>query len=538
MLPLSTGATSREVRKRSGHRRTPSDLQDAEDDIGSGGLLSNELEEQDDQGDKFAQPAPGAYSVGAPANKAAGGLPLGDVAVMAARAKIVFNVHIHNQSDEDTAFARDQTRTSKSGRTTYKSAEFQSGLKRVFGVFLPKNVGDLGGVMDPYALLLLLVLCLASVGIGVYRTVEAFTTPGTSLWMACAFTALPLCWAINGAIAPYLFIHYCFSGGKSFKRAASFLRFLQTILSIGSIIFLWIGKPVDIPVGAALQQGVSFLSQQVAIGKSQSDIVTLGSGANSKLLDVTGGFFPSGSDPVKYSVGIAHTTTMLAWGLTEFKQGFDSSGGRATTHQAAEVVAAGADFLAKAIASTDPNNPMFVARVGDPEKYITAGVTPTSVMGMESSQLLPVAGAAGGANNTKYKVWSDPTSELNAALKTGRPAVVITYDTPGVDAVASAAAALAAASIAVQGTPYADRAAEYKNKAAFLYQFAKNQITKAQKAAAISVQTKVKGLTSAFDPAQLSYCAGGRCSYNVEVEQQVLLVEKDSAGEAGTERYE
>jgi len=51
---------------------------------------------------------------------------------------------------------------------------------------------------------------------------------------------------------------------------------------------------------------------------------------------------------------------------------------------------------------------MFVARVGDPERYITAGVTPTSVMGMDSTQLLPVAGAAGAGNNTKYKIWADP----------------------------------------------------------------------------------------------------------------------------------
>jgi len=175
----------------------------------------------------------------------------------------------------------------------------------------------------------------------------------------------------------------------------------------------------------ALQQGLGFLSQQVAIGKSTSDVVALGSGASSRLVDVTGGFFPSGSDPVKYSVGIAHTTAMLAWGLTEFKQGFDSSGRR---HQATEVVAAGADYLVKAIVSADPNNPMFVARVGDPERYITAGVTPTSAMGMENTQLLPSAGAR---NNTKYKIWADPAAEVGAALQTGRPAVVVTYDTPG-----------------------------------------------------------------------------------------------------------
>jgi len=108
----------------------------------------------------------------------------------------------------------------------------------------------------------------------------------------------------------------------------------------------------------------------------------------------------------------------------------------------------------------------------------------------------------------------------------------------GVDAVASAAAALAAASIAVRGTPYAGRASEYQTKAAFLYQFAKKQITKAQNAAALSKQPRVIGLSSAFDPAQLSYCAGGKCSFSVEVEQQVLLVEKDSAAEAGGERWD
>jgi len=42
------------------------------EDVGEEGLLSNDLDEQDDHGDKFAPPAPGAYSVGAPANRAAG----------------------------------------------------------------------------------------------------------------------------------------------------------------------------------------------------------------------------------------------------------------------------------------------------------------------------------------------------------------------------------------------------------------------------------------------------------------------------------
>ena len=61
------------------------------------------------------------------------------------------------------------------------------------------------------------------------------------------------------------------------------------------------------------------MAQQVNYARNISDAI------NIKAMDVTGGYFPTGADPVKYSPAIAYSTAMLSWGLTQFDQGFKDS---------------------------------------------------------------------------------------------------------------------------------------------------------------------------------------------------------------------
>lgn len=74
----------------------------------------------------------------------------------------------------------------------------------------------------------------------------------------------------------------------------------------------------------ALSTGARFMSQQVNIAKNIPDAALL---ASNNVLDfkATPGYFPSGSDPVKYAPAIAYTTSMLSWGLVQFGQGFKYS---------------------------------------------------------------------------------------------------------------------------------------------------------------------------------------------------------------------
>jgi hypothetical protein len=76
---------------------------------------------------------------------------------------------------------------------------------------------------------------------------------------------------------------------------------------------------------AALKTSARFMPQQVDIAKDIPDAALIGN----KMVDFKAapGYFPTGSDPVKYAPAIAYTTAMLSWGLTQFDQGFkvDSS---------------------------------------------------------------------------------------------------------------------------------------------------------------------------------------------------------------------
>ena len=155
------------------------------------------------------------------------------------------NVHVHIPE------MRKMTKL-PSGRMSYKSDDKRSGLKRFFKVFSPKNVGDLGGVLDPTALVILLMICLASVGMAMYNVIVALVDGYNfaDIKLAAFYLGMPLSWSLSAAVAPYLFVHYCFSAGKSFTRAAATLRFFQNILAVAALAFLWLGLPPEVDVSA------------------------------------------------------------------------------------------------------------------------------------------------------------------------------------------------------------------------------------------------------------------------------------------------
>jgi hypothetical protein len=155
------------------------------------------------------------------------------------------NVHVHIPE------MRKLTRL-PSGRASYKSDDKRSGLGRFFKVFSPKNVGDLGGVLDPTALIILLTICLTSVGLALYNLIDALVDgyQFDDIKLAAFYLGMPLSWSLSAAVAPYLFVHYCFSAGKSFGRAAGTLRFFQNILALAALAFLWLGLPPETDVSA------------------------------------------------------------------------------------------------------------------------------------------------------------------------------------------------------------------------------------------------------------------------------------------------
>lgn len=78
------------------------------------------------------------------------------------------------------------------------------------------------------------------------------------------WVALPVLWACLNAVAPYLFIHYCFSGGKSFQTAATLTRILSRLLTVAALglVFFTLPKWYDVP--GALNMSVDFMSRNRA----------------------------------------------------------------------------------------------------------------------------------------------------------------------------------------------------------------------------------------------------------------------------------
>jgi hypothetical protein len=80
------------------------------------------------------------------------------------------------------------------------------------------------------------------------------------------YITIPLCWAIYNFVAPYLFVHYCFSQGASLRRACRALRLLGNACFITAVVLVWFSMPLEFNVETALAKGLAFLSRQRADG--------------------------------------------------------------------------------------------------------------------------------------------------------------------------------------------------------------------------------------------------------------------------------
>lgn len=108
--------------------------------------------------------------------------------------------------------------------------------QRFKAVFAFQNIGDLGGVLDPVFIILLLLFCLATVGLGAYKMAADKPGPGQiRLGFFSPYLGLPMLWSLYNAIPCYLFLHYCFTSGPTFERACSALRLLGTCMVAGGL---------------------------------------------------------------------------------------------------------------------------------------------------------------------------------------------------------------------------------------------------------------------------------------------------------------
>lgn len=135
-------------------------------------------------------------------------------------------------------------------------------------------------------------------------------------------------------------------------------------------------------------------------------------------IDLTGGYYDAG-DHVKFGFPMAASTTMLTWGVLEYRDAYAKSG---QLDEALDAIKWATDYFLKAHISDGQTTQAFYGQVGDPK--------------------------------LDHAYWGSPEHQ-----NIERPAYKIDPANPGSDLAAETAAALAAASIAFRATDpaYADR---------------------------------------------------------------------------------
>ncbi|KAJ9523924.1 hypothetical protein QJQ45_022417 [Haematococcus lacustris] len=424
-----------------------------------------------------------------------------------------------------------------------KPGERLARFKTVMASFKPANVQDFGKMFDPLALLILWLLCLVISLVGMWelsQTVQRNTLTSFALnspLYGNPYLMIAICWSFYNSIAPYCFLHYCFSAGKTFKFMTKLLPGVSTVVLLGSIILLWMLIPSEFDVQAPLTMSLqTFLPNQVMrdtnmavmlvsgvaaaplslpalLGRGPTDplpfitTTAMNSTAGRHLLqsevpdlvskvNLLGGLTP-GVDPVKYAQPSAYTLTMLAWSLLQFPQGFTAQQAAAAKQTIRQVLfdgcrfilcvvmlslrRLGADYLMRCnLNPADPRNPVYVAQLGDPSRYV-----------LDSHPgYFPAA---------EGKVWTHTTQDPALTGDLPRPAWVLTRENPGADLLSGVAAALSAASLVLKDD--ADWASLALTHARYLYTF---------------------GTSQSLDPKPA--CATLPCTTDIEVEEQVTAV--------------
>lgn len=165
-------------------------------------------------------------------------------------------------------------------------------------------------------------------------------------------------WSLYNSMAPYLFIHYCFSSGKSFRWMTKYLPPVSTGCMIAGVVMLWLMIPSDVKLDDALDASVrNFLPSQVmndtntnfmfvtgtsATPVALSDLLSRGVNDDIPVADAVNGttgrrlsaptsaFVPpdllggimAGPDHVKSILPMSHSITWLTWGILSFPDGY------------------------------------------------------------------------------------------------------------------------------------------------------------------------------------------------------------------------
>eukprot|EP00955_Chlamydomonas_euryale_P087768 364323-Chlamydomonas_euryale.AAC.17 len=385
-----------------------------------------------------------------------------------------------------------------------KDKEGWARVSALFESFKPQNVTEFGKMMDPLALLLMWIFNMGTVGVGIWQLVltanDATTTSFefNSPLKGNPYLIISVIWAFYNSMAPYLFLHYCFTAGRTFKFMVNVIMHLSSILMLGAVILVWLLIPTEFEVNepaslAAMyylpnsvaqdtNMNYTFVVEKEAFVIDNPDLNAMIQQAYAAVavgeqpgLDLRGGYLVS--DHVKYGMPIAYTVASLAWAILEFPDGI--SKGRDSY---LDVLRKGADYLMRCYIEMPDGTVVYVAQVGDGADYAL----------IDDDGFDPVL---------QGKVWTSPTQDPQLSGDEARKVWLMTRGRIGADLMAQVSAALAATSLVFK-----------RSDEEFAYR-------------ALTMSEKVYQFATIEADAPHSYCEYVPCTANVTYTKQVLARE-------------
>eukprot|EP00798_Chlamydomonas_sp_ICE-L_P013807 gene13807-19723_t len=399
-----------------------------------------------------------------------------------------------------------------------------SRLKRVIQSFKPQNMEDFGEMLDPVALLLMFIFNITVAALGIWQLtmldpvallfmfIFNITVAALGIWQLTVnapntrnndfafgsplsgspYLVIATLWALHNSVAPYLFLHYCASAGRSFKFMTKFLSIATTLTMLCAIVFIWLLIPEDYNPREALTLGLNHLYPN-SIPMDTNTNYAFVTGLNMapvqflNKVDLSGGMLVS--DHVKYGFPTAYSIATLAWGYIQFPNGYKKDEDKLALM---ETLRSGADYLIRCnLKPGDTQNPLWVAQVGNGADYIT----------LEDKGFDP---------ETHGSVWTAPLEDPQLVGDERRLVWVLSKNAVGADLLAGYAAALSAVSMVFRET---DPLFSHK---------------------ALTYAEEAYKLATLNDLSPESYCQHVPCTHNVSVLEELVARPAEAASDNET----
>ncbi|KAK9845258.1 hypothetical protein WJX81_001552 [Elliptochloris bilobata] len=271
-------------------------------------------------------------------------------------------------------------------------------------------------VQDVWIHIVTFVLCAATAACGGYRLHNEYNNN-----VAQTLSILvSMGWALYNMTAPFLLIYFCLFGSRGLRVITTFAAVLSSCIVGAIVILIWIVLPNEYDYSNVLRMSLRFYAAQRSGALPADNPIpwrgdsALGDRAPNGA-SLVGGYYDDGGT-VKYGFPLASAAALLAWGLLEFPGGYQG----ANLAQAQGALRWATDYMLAC--QLDDANGSFVAQVGSFEADRAFWGRP---------ELMSMA---------------RPVARVNSA------------GSPGTDLLASTAAALAAAGMALADDPaYATR---------------------------------------------------------------------------------